>query len=80
MKLKGEEGAHGRVWGVLYWRNQRVSAAPTRVRGASKRVWRWLPPDAERARLAPLAGEMRRLEREAGQAAEAGGGGGSGGQ
>jgi hypothetical protein len=69
VKLKGEGGARGRVWGVLHWRGRPPPAAPgapgpapRRVPGAAKRVWRWLPPDEERARLVPLAARLRELE------------------
>jgi hypothetical protein len=83
VKLKGENGAHGKVWGVLYWNNQRVGAGPTRVAGSAKRVWRWLPPEEELARLQPLAKEaaaLERRQREATRAAAAAAGGGGGGK
>ncbi|KAI8474450.1 MAG: hypothetical protein J3K34DRAFT_131923 [Monoraphidium minutum] len=79
VKLKGDDAAHGRVWGVLYWRNQRVHDKPTRVPGAAKREWRWLAPEAERARLEPLAAELRGVERARRAAAVAAAGGGGGG-
>ncbi|GBF89604.1 hypothetical protein Rsub_02322 [Raphidocelis subcapitata] len=76
VKLKGPEGGEARVWGVLHWRGRRAGDAPKRIGGAAKRVWRWLPEEAEAARLAPLAAALKAQQRAQQQPQAAGGGGG----
>jgi hypothetical protein len=73
VKLKGDDAAAGRVWGVLHWRGARSPGPPRRINGAAKRAWRWLPDPAAAAALAPLAAEQARAEAAAAAAAEAGG-------
>jgi hypothetical protein len=71
VKLKGDDAAAGRVWGVLHWRGQRAEGPPRRIGGAFKRVWVWLPDGQTQAALAPLAAQVREQERAARAAARA---------
>ncbi|KZT26995.1 hypothetical protein NEOLEDRAFT_1240652 [Neolentinus lepideus HHB14362 ss-1] len=34
------QGAHGKAWGVLYWRGKRIHPKPTRISGALKYSWK----------------------------------------
>ncbi|KDQ64904.1 hypothetical protein JAAARDRAFT_188179 [Jaapia argillacea MUCL 33604] len=38
--FKGD-GGHGRAWGILYWKGQRISERPERIRGALKYYWQF---------------------------------------
>jgi hypothetical protein len=78
VKLRGPDGAQGRVWGVLTWRGRRAEGPPRQIGGAAKKEWRWVAEEEEVRRLAPLAAQLRAQERAA-RAAAAGGGGEAGG-